>query len=67
MFKVILVLATFIVGFIHGYKIVGGKPVDIKQRPFQVSLQFGSSHWCGGSVINPRTIVTAAHCTAPYS
>ena len=33
--------------------------------PWQVSLQFNGiagAHWCGGSVLDSKTILTAAHC-----
>ncbi|MCE9620819.1 MAG: serine protease [Actinomycetia bacterium] len=43
--------------------IVGGEPIDITAVPWQVSLQDSSGHFCGGSVIGPSLILTAAHCT----
>ncbi|XP_017854761.1 trypsin-1 [Drosophila busckii] len=43
-------------------RIVGGKEVNIKDFPFQVSLQ-RSYHSCGGSLIGARYVLTAAHCT----
>ncbi len=42
--------------------VVDGEPTAIAQAPWQVSLQDGSGHFCGGSVIDASTIVTAAHC-----
>lgn len=45
-------------------KIVGGLPIPIEDAPYQVSLQTKSGfHFCGGSVISPNFILTAAHCT----
>uniref|UniRef100_A0A240PL37 trypsin n=1 Tax=Anopheles epiroticus TaxID=199890 RepID=A0A240PL37_9DIPT len=46
-----------------GHRIVGGFEIDISETPYQVSLQFFSSHRCGGSVLNNKWILTAAHCT----
>ncbi|VDI26252.1 Hypothetical predicted protein [Mytilus galloprovincialis] len=47
-------------------KIVGGSDADISEYPWQVSLQLRNSgswyHICGGSIINNKWVVTAAHC-----
>lgn len=43
-------------------RIVGGFEIDIKDVPWQVSLQKNGSHFCGGSIISPKWILTAAHC-----
>lgn len=46
-----------------GQKIVGGVPAEKGELPFQVSLQSASgSHFCGGSLIKPNWVATAAHC-----
>lgn len=44
-------------------RIVGGYETTIEQHPWQVSLQFASSHRCGGSIIERNWILSAAHCT----
>ncbi len=42
--------------------IVGGTDATIQQFPWQVSLRRFGSHFCGGSIVHPEWIVTAAHC-----
>ena len=42
--------------------IVGGWETRENEFPYQVSLVWFGSHFCGGSVVNPRQIITAAHC-----
>lgn len=52
-------------------RVINGHDVPEGKYPFIVSLQqlnipgvdfLGSSHFCGGSVLNDNTILTAAHC-----
>ena len=48
-----------------GQEIVGGTAAQITSFPWQVSLQSAAgSHFCGGSIVTPTWIVTAAHCVA---
>lgn len=51
-------------GLRTGYstRIVGGNTSSLAQWPWQASLQFQGYHLCGGSVITPLWVVTAAHC-----
>ncbi|KAH8300903.1 hypothetical protein KR044_004937, partial [Drosophila immigrans] len=43
-------------------RIVGGLDAAEGQFPHQVSLRQLTSHICGGSIIAPQVILTAAHC-----
>lgn len=43
-------------------QIIGGHLVKIKSFPHQVSISKWGKHICGGSIISPIHILTAAHC-----
>lgn len=48
-------------------RIVGGKPVNITEYPWQVSIGAYNGHFCGGSIISRYRILTAAHCVQIYT
>jgi trypsin len=47
--------------------ILGGMNVTPKFKyPWVVSLQKDGSHFCGGTLLNPTTVITAGHCTIAW-
>jgi len=42
--------------------IVGGVTAVQGDFPFIVSIQRSGSHFCGGTLLNANTVLTAAHC-----
>uniref|UniRef100_A0A673K258 trypsin n=1 Tax=Sinocyclocheilus rhinocerous TaxID=307959 RepID=A0A673K258_9TELE len=45
-----------------GKKIIGGYDCPPNSQPWQVYLTSNGQPWCGGSLINERWVVSAAHC-----
>jgi secreted trypsin-like serine protease len=51
------------------WRIVGGEKIKPGEFPWMVSLQYNGQHYCAGTLINNKWVVTAAHCVdsnAPY-
>lgn len=45
-------------------KIIGGGPTTIEENPYMVALtQPDGFQFCGGAIVAPHKILTAAHCT----
>ncbi|KAF9813182.1 hypothetical protein SFRURICE_015671, partial [Spodoptera frugiperda] len=43
-------------------QIIGGRPSSIQRHPYQVSMVLNGNSFCGGFIISPDYVVTAAHC-----
>uniref|UniRef100_A0A452IGU8 Peptidase S1 domain-containing protein n=1 Tax=Gopherus agassizii TaxID=38772 RepID=A0A452IGU8_9SAUR len=48
--------------FPKGHRIIGGRNCLFGSRPYQVALLRNDRIYCGGSLIAPKWVLTAAHC-----
>eukprot|EP00062_Callorhinchus_milii_P007827 gi/632949836/ref/XP_007890381.1/ PREDICTED: granzyme K-like [Callorhinchus milii] len=61
------IIQTLIVLFLNlpinvAVEIIGGGKVKSHSRPYMTSIQNNNSHVCGGTLIKPNWVLTAAHC-----
>lgn len=47
-------------------RIIGGPEVKLYSIKYQASLQYNNQHYCGGTLIHPQWVVSAAHCWKPW-
>lgn len=45
-------------------RIINGRDARPNEFPWQVSMQHRNRHFCGGTVLSERFVLTAAHCVA---
>jgi len=43
-------------------RIIGGTNATVGAWPWQVGLQYNGFLFCGGTIVDPTTVITAAHC-----
>lgn len=43
-------------------KVVNGTDSDISRHPYMVSIRKIEAHHCGGTILNPEWVLSAAHC-----
>ena len=62
-YLLVLISLSLSVQVLANDRIIGGKPIQGKRAPWQVSLKskFGS-HFCGAVLIEKDVLLTAAHC-----
>ena len=59
---VLLMLGVYCVAVRGKLKIINGNDADAYEYPFMVRLLAYGDHYCGGSLIRPNIVLTAAHC-----
>lgn len=60
---IIVFLAVHIyAGVDVGFRIIGGDETTIEMVPYMVSITYHGMHICGGTIVSPKIVISAAHC-----
>ncbi|XP_043272452.1 chymotrypsin-1-like [Venturia canescens] len=63
----LVVFSCFAATVLSAPRVVGGHEAPEHAYPYQVSLQRSERHFCSGSILNKRYVLTAAHCAEAVS
>lgn len=68
--KIVAVLLSLFAGLQHvqgSRRVVGGEPTEPGRYPYMVGLlnSAGSRPYCGGTLVEPDVVISAAHCPSP--
>ncbi|KAF5285467.1 hypothetical protein FQA39_LY16641 [Lamprigera yunnana] len=59
----IVLLALFNERVGYGNRIANGTDASIRTYSYHVALEYNGTYICGGAIVGPNRVVTAAHCT----